>query len=126
MTTEWRKRRHEQPEMLYYQGMSALKLGQTAEAKQIFDEMIAMGDKALAAGSDIDYFAKFGQKRASRFRLADAHYLIGLGNLGKGETAKARVEFQAVLGLNVNHLALRPSCQLPPIRKVWHPVEADL
>ena len=63
-----------------------------------------MGNKALEAGSDIDYFAKFGQKRSSRFRLADAHYLIGLGNLGKGETAKAQVEFQAVLGLNVNHL----------------------
>ena len=104
MSGEWRRRRREQPEMLYYQGMAALKLGQNAEATQIFDELIAMGNQALAAGSDIDYFAKFGQRRSSRFRLADAHYLIGLGNLGKGETAKARSEFQAVLGLNVNHL----------------------
>ena len=104
LSSEWRRRRREQPEMLYYQGMAALKLGQNAEATQIFDELIAMGNQALAAGSDIDYFAKFGQKRTANFRLADAHYLIGLGNLGKGETAKAREEFQSVLGLNVNHL----------------------
>ena len=90
--------------MLYYQGMAALKLGKTAEASQIFNEMIDMGAKGLAAGSDIDYFAKFGVKRSNRLRLADAHYLIGLGDLGKGDTAKAQDEFNAVLGLNVNHL----------------------
>ena len=101
---QWRGPESEQPEMLYYQGLAALKLGRNPEANRMFDDLIAMGDKALAAGSDIDYFAKFGQKRSSRFRLADAHYLIGLGNLGKGETAKAQVEFQAVLGLNANHL----------------------
>jgi tetratricopeptide (TPR) repeat protein len=104
LSSEWRRRRREQPEMLYYQGMAALKLGQNAEANQIFDELIAMGNQALAAGSDIDYFAKFGLKRTGNFRLADAHYLIGLGSLGKGETAKAREEFRSVLGLNVNHL----------------------
>ena len=90
--------------MLYYQGMAALKLGRNTEANRFFDDLIAMGDKALAAGGDIDYFAKFGQRRSSHFRLADAHYLIGLGNLGKGETAKARVEFREALQLNVNHL----------------------
>jgi tetratricopeptide (TPR) repeat protein len=104
ISSEWRTRRGGEPEMLYYQGMAALKLGRNTEANRFFDDLIAMGDKALAAGGDIDYFAKFGQRRSSRFRLADAHYLIGLGNLGKGETAKAKVEFEAALGLNVNHL----------------------
>ena len=101
---EWRERRHGQPEMLYYQGMAALKLGQHSDAIQLFDQLIALGEKALAAGSEVDYFAKFGQRRSDRFRRADADYLIGLGNLGKGETAKAMAEFQAALGLNVNHL----------------------
>jgi hypothetical protein len=90
--------------MMYYQGLAGLKLGRNSEANQIFDDLVAMGEKSLAVGSDIDYFAKFGQKRSRRFRLADAHYLIGLGNLGKGETAKARDEFQAALKVNVNHL----------------------
>jgi tetratricopeptide (TPR) repeat protein len=101
---QWRGRRRERPEMLYYEGLAALKLGLNTQATQFFDGLIAMGEKALAAGSDVDYFAKFGQRRSSRLRLADAHYLIGLGNLGKGETAKARDEFQAALKLNVNHL----------------------
>ena len=104
MAASGREESPQQAEMRYYRGLAALKLGRNTEANQIFDDLIAMGDKALAQGNDVDYFAKFGQKRSSRFQRADAHYLIGRGNLGKGETAKARVEFQAVLGLNVNHL----------------------
>ena len=104
MGAQGHRRHHEQPEMLYYQGLAAQKLGRSAEATRFFDDLIATGDKALTAPSDVDYFAKFGQKQSSRLRLADAHYLIGLGNLGKGETAKARDEFQAALKLNVNHL----------------------
>jgi len=104
MSGESHRRRREQPELLYFRGMAALKLDRNSEATQIFDELIARGDQAAAAGPDIDYFAKFGQRRSNRFRLADAHYLIGLGNLGKGDTAKAKVEFQAALGLNANHL----------------------
>jgi tetratricopeptide (TPR) repeat protein len=104
MAEKWRGRRREWPQMLYFEGLAALKLGRNPEATRFFDDLIAMGGKALAADSDLDYFAKFGQKRSSRLRLADAHYLIGLGNLGKGETARARNEFQAALKLNVNHL----------------------
>ena len=96
--------RREQPEMLYYAGLAAQKLGQNGQATRFFDELIATGEKALAARSDVDYFAKFGQEHSSRLRFADAHYLIGLGDLGKGETTKARDEFQAALKLNVSHL----------------------
>jgi tetratricopeptide (TPR) repeat protein len=101
---QWREQRREQPDMLFYQGLAALKLGQNAEATRCFDDLIAEGNKELAAGSEVDYFAKFGERRSSSLRLADAHYLIGLGNLGKGETAKARDEFQSAVKLNVNHL----------------------
>ncbi len=94
----------DQPEMQYYQGLAALKLGRGSEANRSFDNLIARGNSALATSSETDFFAKFGQKRSSRLRLADAHYLIGLGNLGKGETAKARAEFQEALKLNANHL----------------------
>ena len=99
-----RRRRRDRSEMSYFEGMAALKLGRNAEATQLFDDLIAGGNQALAAGSDVDYFAKFGQRRSDRLRLANAHYLIGLGNLGKGETAKARDEFQTTLKLDVNHL----------------------
>jgi tetratricopeptide (TPR) repeat protein len=94
----------ERPEMLYYAGLAAQKLGRSAEATRFFGDLIGKGEKALATRPEADYFAKFGQRRSSRLRLAEAHYLIGLGNLGKGEAAKARDEFQAALNLNVNHL----------------------
>ena len=90
--------------MLYYQGMAAVKLGRNSDANSIFDELMTLGKKALAAGADTDYFAKFGQRRSPQFRQADAHYLIGLGYLGKGETARATAEFQTALRLNANHL----------------------
>jgi tetratricopeptide (TPR) repeat protein len=94
----------EQPEMLYFAGLAAQKLGRSVDAARFFDELIDKGDKALAEPSNVDYFAKFGQRHSSRLRLAEAHYLIGLGKLGNGEAAKARGEFQAALKLNVNHL----------------------
>jgi len=94
----------EQPEMLYYAGLAAQRLGRSAEATRFFGELIGRGDEALATRPEADYFAKFGQRRSSSLRLAEAHYLIGLGNLGMGEEAKARGEFQAALSLNVNHL----------------------
>jgi len=101
---QWREQSRQQPDMLFYQGLAALKLGQKAEATRCFDDLIAEGNKELAAGSEVDYFAKFGERRSSSLRLADAHYLIGLGNLGKGATAKARDEFESALKLNANHL----------------------
>jgi Tfp pilus assembly protein PilF len=36
--------------------------------------------------------------------MANAHYLIGLGNLGKGQTDRAREEFQEALKMDINHL----------------------
>jgi len=94
----------EQPEMLYYAGLAAQKLGRSAEATRFFGELIGKGDEALATRPEADYFAKFGQRLSSRLRLAEAHYLIGLGNLGMGEAAQARDEFQSALKLNVSHL----------------------
>jgi Tfp pilus assembly protein PilF len=37
-------------------------------------------------------------------RLAHAHYLLGLGHLGKGIKAEAKAEFEQVLKLNPNHI----------------------
>ena len=100
-TSSWGEQRLEEN---YFRGLAAAKLGRKAESARFFDDLIAAGEKSLAAGPDVDYFAKFGVKQSSRARLVRAHYLIGLGDLGKGERAKARAEFQEVLRLDVNHL----------------------
>jgi tetratricopeptide (TPR) repeat protein len=92
------------PEMEYYQGLAASKLGQDANAQQLFDNLIARGEKTLAGNSESGFFAKFGRGRSERYQKANAHYLIGLGNLGKGATEKAREEFQQALKMDINHL----------------------
>ena len=96
----------QEAEMQYYRGLAGLKLRRNNDAQLCFDALIAKGEKQLAAGSDIDYFAKFGKKQSNRMRLANAHYLVGLGNRGKGETAKATAEFQEALKLDANHLGV--------------------
>jgi tetratricopeptide (TPR) repeat protein len=93
------------PEMEYYQGLAALKLGQNSKAKELFGKLIATGQETLAGSSNATLFtAKFGGESSKRYQLANAHYLIGLGNLGNGETAKARREFEDALKVDINHL----------------------
>ena len=94
---------HGQAEMLYYQGRAALALGQRGQAAEFFDRLIAAGKKALNT-SEADFFAKFGQERSTNLRHADAHYLIGLAYLGKGDEGKAGSEFNQALKLNASHL----------------------
>src|SRR5690348_216169 len=95
------------PEMEYYQGLAAMKLGQSAKARQLFDSLVAQGEKTLAGSSESGFFAKFGRGRSERYRKANAHYLIGLGNLGQGATERAREEFQQALKMDINHLGAR-------------------
>ncbi len=49
-----------------------------------------------------DFFAKFGERQSPKARRATAHYIIGLGYLGNGETGKAKAEFGQSLSLNIN------------------------
>jgi tetratricopeptide (TPR) repeat protein len=96
--------RHLSPEMEYYQGLAALRLGQNAKAQRLFDSLITRGKKMAAGNSEAGFFVKFGRGSSERYRMANAHYLIGLGNLGKGQTNKAREEFQQALKVDINHL----------------------
>jgi tetratricopeptide (TPR) repeat protein len=69
----------------YYQGLALQKLGQADEAKTLFAGLVASGQAALH------------ELPAPRTRLADAHYLTGLGYLGLDDRAQARAELtQAV------------------------------
>ena len=50
---------------------------------------------------------KFGERQARSSRLAQAHYLAGLGALGNGDTDKARASCEKAVELNPNHLWAR-------------------
>ena len=90
-------------EIGYYQGLALQKLGRQADAKKLFEGLIAFGKERLAASPDLDFFAKFGERQSARSRLAEAHYLVGLGLLGEVKKREARSEFEQALKLNPNH-----------------------
>jgi tetratricopeptide (TPR) repeat protein len=93
--------------LLYYQGRSLERLGDTKRAKSIYSSLVNLGKDAAAPRPRSDFFAKFGERGSARMRSAQAHYLAGLGYLGLNETDPARAEFRKAVELNVYHLDAR-------------------
>jgi tetratricopeptide (TPR) repeat protein len=96
-----------QSDARFYQAMSLKKLGRDSETQDIFDGLVKDGQERLAQGEDPDFFAKFGERETPQGRQASAHYLLGLGYLGKGNTDDARAEFAQAAKLNVSHVWAR-------------------
>jgi tetratricopeptide (TPR) repeat protein len=97
----------QQSDARFYQAMSLKKLGRDSETQGIFDDLIKTGKERLAQGEAADFFAKFGERETPQARQASAHYLIGLGYLGKGDKDAARAEFATAAKLNVSHVWAR-------------------
>ena len=95
------------PEMRYYQGLSARKLGQDDKAARLFDELVRMGQERLRGAGELDFFAKFGTQQSAAVRKADAYWLVGLGLLGKGQLVEARKQFEMALQSHASHLGAR-------------------
>jgi tetratricopeptide (TPR) repeat protein len=92
----------------YYQALSLRKLGKNEDVEEIFGDLVKSGNEALQrSSSQIDFFAKFGEQQSQRSRLADAHYMAGLGHLGLNEKDKARQEFNQALEAGPDHLGAK-------------------
>jgi len=92
----------------YYKALSLRKLGQNENVEEIFQDLVKSGNEALQqTSSQIDFFAKFGEQQSRRTRLADAHYMAGLGYLGLNEKDKARQEFNQALEAGPDHLGAK-------------------
>jgi tetratricopeptide (TPR) repeat protein len=78
----------------YYQGLSWLKLGNTAKSSEVFNSLIEEGDRRIKQGTDIDFFATFREREAENSILSDAYMLKGLGykGLGKKDLAKENLK----------------------------------
>jgi tetratricopeptide (TPR) repeat protein len=87
----------------FYRAMSMLKTGRIEEATVILDGLIALGKQRLDS-PDIDFFAKFGERETADDRKSDAHYLTGLGYMGKDLAGEAAREFEAARNLNINNV----------------------
>jgi tetratricopeptide (TPR) repeat protein len=92
-------------EAQYYKGRALQKLGRNEEATPLFERLIKQDLADLERSSEaVDYFAKFGERRAERLRLAQAQYLTGLGYWGQQQGEEAASRFHKALGLNPAHL----------------------
>ncbi|MDO4292573.1 MAG: DUF5107 domain-containing protein [Eubacteriales bacterium] len=88
---------NDQPaDMILYQGLAHLKLGETKEAKARFWRLIDYGERHLEDQVKIEYFAVslpdfliFEEDYTAKNR-AHCCYLMALGSLGLGEREKAR------------------------------------
>jgi hypothetical protein len=89
----------------YYQALALEKLGQDDRAKAIFAQLIATGSKSLGNETGMKGPAQAMATPAQRAQAADAHYLVGLGQLGLNNQDKARQEFTLALEASPDHFA---------------------
>ncbi len=92
----------------FYRAIALRKLGRPEEAQTLLGKM---RDHALAQlnhdRETVDYFAKFGERRAERLRKAESYVLAGLAYKGLGDNAEAAKHFNQALELHPAHVWAR-------------------
>jgi tetratricopeptide (TPR) repeat protein len=90
---------------LYYQALTLEKLGQEERSRAIFQQLIDVGAHQLDSAPNVGELTDAGISPRQRARVADAHYLIGLGQLGLKNEGKARQQFLLAMQASPNHFA---------------------
>ena len=88
----------------YYQGLSLQKLGEKQKASELFNSLLSESDRKMNKDSDIDFFAKFGEREAENVRLSNAYLLKGLGYKGLGEAKSASENLGKAVELSASNL----------------------
>jgi tetratricopeptide (TPR) repeat protein len=88
----------------YYQAMAFQKLGQADNAKTILQQLLD-ASTAIANQNAVSDTATVDPARRST--IADAHYLVGLANIGLGNKDKAKQELTLALKASPDHLAAK-------------------
>jgi tetratricopeptide (TPR) repeat protein len=91
----------------YYQALALLKTGQADRAKSLFQELVDAAGRALNSPPPIDPSPGARAPIADRVRIADAKFLAGLGQLGLGESERAKQLFTDALAVSPDHLAAK-------------------
>jgi tetratricopeptide (TPR) repeat protein len=90
--------------IMYYQGLSNFKMGRKEIAEDLFNSLIATGERRINQGSEIDFFAKFGEREARNQQLSNAYLLKGLGYKGLGKMDEADLNLKKAVDLSASNL----------------------
>jgi tetratricopeptide (TPR) repeat protein len=95
----------------YYQALCLQKLGQADKAKAMFQALVDSGQRALTQPAPAEGGrggrGGRGGAQSPRLRAANAHYSVGLGYLGLGDTAKAKTELSQAVETSPDLLGAR-------------------
>ncbi|WP_421897660.1 DUF5107 domain-containing protein [Marinoscillum sp.] len=98
------------PDMLFYKGLAFAKLGDMYRSSETFNMLIDYGQKHMYEDVEIDYFAvslpnlMIWDDDLKKRNQINCHYLIGLGQLGKGSAKEATSNFEHVLKMDSYHM----------------------
>lgn len=99
----------QQPDTIFYQGLSLQKLGCGTEARKRFDQLINYGENHLYDEVKVDYFAVslpdllIWEDNLNARNKQLCQYLIGLGQLGKRNSEQAKELFTQLLSTDHSH-----------------------
>lgn len=89
-------------ESAYHAAAALAKLGRTADSRQAFEALARAAEERLKTAPALDFFEKFGEKQSAAAASGQAHFLLGLANLGLGDKSGAEAEFKAALAADPN------------------------
>jgi tetratricopeptide (TPR) repeat protein len=90
----------------YYQALAQRKLGQSAEAETALRNLLQTANRGMEQGTRGE-LQNAGERQSPRIRVATAHYIAGLSQLGLGEKEKAKQEFESALQSSPDHLGAK-------------------
>lgn len=98
------------PGKIYYQGMALLKLNRTEEAHSRFNKLLSYGKQHLFDKVVMDYFAVslpdllIWENDLEVRNKIHCYYMIGLGEMGLGNTEKGLEYLNKAFSLDINNL----------------------
>jgi tetratricopeptide (TPR) repeat protein len=98
----------ERQAQIYYEALAKRKAGQNEEAEAALRGLLETARRALAGGDEEGDSGEASPRRLPpAARMALAHYLAGMANLGLGDQAEARKELTAALQARPDHLGAK-------------------
>ena len=93
----------------YYRALALVKLGQADQAKTIFTGLVEAGKTAIEqpAPAGGGRGGRGFRAQSPRARMANAHYLAGLGYLGLNDRAQAKTELSQAVEINPDLVGAR-------------------